>query len=300
MRFLQRGNSSRNNPATLTKKPKSTSPSAWALSPGRPLPLFGNVIPADQSPAVGGKRGKVVKRGGMSGVLKFFRQKKVSPTMEDEFHKFRVLHNRLLQWRFANAKAEANLSSLTALARDRLFHVWLRLLNVRSVIVEKRIEIQKIKQDMKLIGIVNNHITLLNVWEKLERKNCEALSRITRKASALSVKLPLVDNAKGEVECIYKAMKEAMEVMGNIVATLTNFFSQVEKNLYLVTELTTTLQHQEECLMEMETIVTFVALLFAREKSVRAQVIQETDIFYNESSSLVSPPFMGYKCSKNE
>lgn len=54
--------------------------------------------------------------GAVSGVLKYFRQKKVSPVQEEEYHRFRVLHNRLLQWRFANARAEAAMASTRIVA----------------------------------------------------------------------------------------------------------------------------------------------------------------------------------------
>lgn len=50
--------------------------------------------------------------GGVTGFFNYFRQKKVSPAQEEEYHRFRVLHNRLLQYRFANARAEAAMASL--------------------------------------------------------------------------------------------------------------------------------------------------------------------------------------------
>ncbi|WCJ36461.1 hypothetical protein M5689_017659 [Euphorbia peplus] len=275
VRFSRRGTSPGNSPVVTTSKMSkstATSPSAWALSPGRSL--FNNMLPPEKVPVpvVGGERGNKVK--GVSGVLKFFKQKKVSPAGEEEYHKFRVLHNRVMQWRFVNAKAEATMSSMTTLAEDRLFHVWLRILNVRSVILENRIEIQRTKHDMKLFRIIHLQMSLLNNWDRIKSKNCEAVSRISRKVLALSNTMPLVEDAKGDVESIYKAMSTATELMGDIVATITNFLSQVEKTLYLLTELTTTLQHQEENLAKMEEIVTFVALLLAWEKSVRVQLIQ--------------------------
>lgn len=59
--------------------------------------------------------------GGLSGVLKYFRQKKVSPTQEEDYHRFRVLHNKLVQWRFANARAEAAMDATRATAQVRIW-----------------------------------------------------------------------------------------------------------------------------------------------------------------------------------
>ncbi|EEF51575.1 QWRF motif-containing protein 7 [Ricinus communis] len=279
VRFLQRGSAS-NSPAPNYKMPKSASrsPSAWALSPGRSL--F-NVLPQAELPVIssssGEERGKKVKSGSggaISGVLRYFRQKKASSVQEEECRRFRVLHNRILQWRFANAKADAAMASTKIIAENKLFHVWLRILNVRTIILEKRIQILKLKQEVKLFEIVNPQMHFLNDWAKIERKNYEAVGRMTRKLSALSVKLPLVEEATGDVESILKAMSTAAEVMDSIEATITKFFPQVEKILYLLTELTSTLEHQKDSLGEMEKIVFLVSELLAWERSIRVQLIQ--------------------------
>lgn len=119
-RLLQRG-SPRNNyisdhAAAKSTKVKSvtTSPSAWALSPGRSSPCM---VRPESSPENGARRVKSRGiSGGVTGFLNYFRQKKVPPAQEEEYHRFRVLHNRLLQYRFANDRAEAAAASLKTAA----------------------------------------------------------------------------------------------------------------------------------------------------------------------------------------
>lgn len=94
-------------------KAASGSPSAWALSPARSLP-FASPVAQDSSPGLG--RVKSKSSGGVNGVLKYFRQKKVSPVQEEDFHRFRILHNGLLQWRFANARAEVAIAATQRVA----------------------------------------------------------------------------------------------------------------------------------------------------------------------------------------
>ncbi|CAK7355889.1 unnamed protein product [Dovyalis caffra] len=279
VRFLQRGSKSPRNSSAAIKRPKSSastwsSQSALALSPGR-SPVF----PAPEpSPRIGGdQRGKVNSNGGggaMNSVLKYLRQKKVNPIQEVEYHRFRVLQNRLSQWRFVNARADAARSYVKTVAEDKLFHVCLRIVNARNIILEKRIQIRKVKHDVKLCQIINPQMKLLNEWAKLEGKNCEAVGRVTRKLSALSVKLPVDDDAKGDVESIYKAISTAVQVMDSIEATINKFLSQVEKILYLFTELSSTLEHQNDRWEEMEKIITLVAKLVAWEKSVTVHLLQ--------------------------
>ncbi|KAM1126530.1 hypothetical protein ACFX2B_041200 [Malus domestica] len=104
---LQRGSTSPSpspRPRISVSVPPPPSPSAWALSPGRSLPR--KVAPDPPAAAPSTRAARVKSSGG--GVLKYFRlQKKVPPVQEEDFHRFRLLHNRLLQWRFANARAEA-------------------------------------------------------------------------------------------------------------------------------------------------------------------------------------------------
>lgn len=111
-RLLQRGNTSPSpNPrpsfGSTKGRKSSASPSAWALSPGRSLPC--TVGPELAAVAVASPRTRVKSSGGgVGGVLKYFRlQKKGLTIQEEEFHQFRILQNRLLQWRFVNARAQA-------------------------------------------------------------------------------------------------------------------------------------------------------------------------------------------------
>lgn len=97
---------------------KPTSPSAWALSPGRVAPYPSPVPtlpPASPSPDV--KTGSERGTGGISGVLKYFSKKKaVAASEEADRHCYKLMNNRLLQWRFANARAETAMSTVKTLA----------------------------------------------------------------------------------------------------------------------------------------------------------------------------------------
>jgi hypothetical protein len=67
---------------------------------------------------------------------------------------------------------------------------------MRKTIVEKQIQMERLKLEIKLYRIINPQIFFLNEWAKLERRNQESVSRMTRKLSGLSVRLPLVQGAK--------------------------------------------------------------------------------------------------------
>ncbi|QHO17750.1 QWRF motif-containing protein [Arachis hypogaea] len=91
-----------------SRTPQSSSgakvPSAWAMSPGRSS-LGSRFVPkaVSESPA------KANGGGVASKVLNYWKQKKASVIEEEGYHRFRILHNRLLQWRFINARAHFTL-----------------------------------------------------------------------------------------------------------------------------------------------------------------------------------------------
>lgn len=270
---MQRGSSSpRTNIIGATKGARSVtnSPSAWALSPGRSLGC-----PArPESPRSSGKRAK--GGGGVSGVLKYFKQKKVATVQEEEFHRFRVMHNRLLQWRFVNPRAEAAMVGVKRVAEAKIFSVWIRILKMRKSILEKRIQMQKLKLEIKLHQIINPQIILLNQWaNKLEKRNQESVSRVARKLLGKSVRLPLVQGAKADVVSMYQALSTAMGVMNGIEATITKFISkQIETILFLVTELRSTFEQEDEYMEELDMAIALVATLLAKEESVHVHLIQ--------------------------
>lgn len=77
-----------------------------------------------------------------------------------------------------------------------MFNVWLRISIMRNFTAEKKIEVQKMKHDIKINKIMNSQNCLLREWQRLELKNSEAVGRVARKLSAISLCLPLVDGAE--------------------------------------------------------------------------------------------------------
>lgn len=62
--------------------------------------------------------------------------------------------------------------------------------------MEKKSETQKMKQDIKLYDVLSSEMGMLNEWWRIEARNLEALGRVVRKLSAISVCLPLHQNAE--------------------------------------------------------------------------------------------------------
>lgn len=63
---------------------------------------------------------------------------------------------------------------------------------MRKYVVENLIEVQRLRQEIKLRQVLSLQMPLLNEWSKMDAKNCEALGKLTRKLHALSVRVPLL------------------------------------------------------------------------------------------------------------
>ncbi|CAA3025247.1 Hypothetical predicted protein [Olea europaea subsp. europaea] len=275
VRFLPRSKSKPKVPRRT--RSASTSPSAWALSPGRSSPL---PVPVLKPPSLetlkwdpkggGGGRGG----GGMSAVLKFFRQKKVCTVLEEEYLRFRVMHNRLLQWRFANARAETSMAAVKRLAQKKIVNAWLRISLTRNMIVEKRNQVLKLKHQIKLYEIMKSQMKFLTEWSRIEAKNCEAVGRVARKLSAISVCLPLVDGAQAQVMTFYDAISTATGVMDNMEAMIVDMHRQIETASYVLVELMIMLKQHEQYFEQLEKSIAIVTNLEVKENSLRVNFIQ--------------------------
>ncbi|XP_027333036.1 QWRF motif-containing protein 7 isoform X2 [Abrus precatorius] len=269
-KYMQRGVSHENTAASKRTTSTVKLPSAWALSPGRQS--LGSAMGPKSPAKVNGSNGGV--GGGVAKVLKYFKQRKVSSVKEEEYHRFRILHNKLLQWRFINARAQIAVHNFNHIAEIQLFSAWIRILKLRKMIIQKRNELQRVKHVMKLYQILNGELYLLTEWAQLERKNQEFVGRLTRKLSALSTTLPLTHGVKGDITSVSEAFKMAIEVMENIEPLVRKYQTQVERILYQVTELTTTHKQEEEYLKELLAIVPVVAALLDNERSNVVHLIQ--------------------------
>ncbi|XP_020873519.1 QWRF motif-containing protein 7 isoform X2 [Arabidopsis lyrata subsp. lyrata] len=279
--------SPRNNASSRGVKPGASSPSAWALSSGRVSTMktyLSSSAPANsmcmtppESPV---SKAKIRSGGGgaVAGVLKYFMaQKKVSPVQEEDYHRFRVLQNRLLQWRFVNARTEATMAKLKINVEDQLFWVWLRIYKMRNYVVENLIEVQRLRQEIKLGEVLSLQMPLLNDWSKLEAKNSEALSKLTRKLHALSVRLPFVHGATMDVVSIHEEMVIAIQVMDEIEDVIIKFLPRVEIILYELTELIGLFNQELLYFEEMDKSLFSIPLFAAKERSLKVHILQKSE-----------------------
>ncbi|KAI3990639.1 hypothetical protein MKX01_022939 [Papaver californicum] len=280
------------------KSASKNRPSAWALSPGRSSasssPALAVLLKSPNNISEPANHNKVVtksssrgsnssisdtdgggRRGSTGGVFGYLRsKKKVSCAKEEASHGLRIFHTRLVQWRLVNACAEMLMTKRNSIAVMKLFNVWSRIYQMRKSMVEKRIQVQKLRQEVKLLQIINPELNLLNKWSKIEKKNSEAMTTLAGNLSSLSIRVPLINGAKVDMVSLYKTMRTTVNLMNNIEETVERRFLEVRETSLLLNQLIYTVRQETKTLEELRNTLAIVSSLEVQEESLRVHLIQ--------------------------
>ncbi|KAF5471975.1 hypothetical protein F2P56_008731, partial [Juglans regia] len=167
----------------------------------------------------------------------------------ENVHQLRLLHNRLLLWRYANARAEAVNGSITIQAVRKFMCAWDALTKLQHSVVEKKLQVEKEKVDMKLNDILSPQIKLLEAWEDMERPHISAVSRIVECLHIVVSKVPLTDGSSGDIELAKITLGRALDLTASIMSICTNLAPSTENIVTLLSELAEVIA-QEKFLLE--------------------------------------------------
>ncbi|KAL5986861.1 hypothetical protein ACLOJK_015195 [Asimina triloba] len=269
--------------ASLTAYSSATS--QWALSPGRtasppisaenmgkPVPSFSSLRPPS-SPSKPKGVGNLISMG-----LELFKGKKSSSSssssapltgsgVSENVHQLRMYHNRMLQWRFANAKAEAIHQRRTSQAEV------LVLLLVSSV-VQKRVQLEKEKLELKLNRVLNPQIKPLEAWAEIERQHFSAVSMTKDCIHSVVCRVPLIEGAQADSQSLSMALRHAADLTSSINAAICGFSPMGTKTAPLISELAEVVARERSLFEEFFELLEEVANLELQERSLRCQIMQ--------------------------
>ncbi|KAK8465384.1 hypothetical protein PHAVU_009G070600 [Phaseolus vulgaris] len=110
-------------------------------------------------------------------------------------HSLRLLHNRLLQWRFVNARADSDLSVQKSNAESCLYDAWASTTKLQESVRAKRRELQLLKHKLKLVFILKKQMVYLEDWAVLDEIYISSLAGAIKALKASTLRLPVVDGA---------------------------------------------------------------------------------------------------------
>ncbi|XP_038705246.1 QWRF motif-containing protein 3 [Tripterygium wilfordii] len=262
--------------------------SQWALSPGRtgspPMSVenkarpmsFSSLKPPSSPSKVKGVE-KLLNLG-----LDLFKSKKSSSAGSspvgagnvETVHQLRLLHNRLLQWRYANARADAVNVNLNDQVEKNLLNACDSLTKLRHSVLQKNLRLQKEKMEMKLEFILHSQIKPLEAWGAMERQHLSAVSATKECLHSVICRLPLVDGAKADPHLASLALGRASDLTAFIKSTLTPFSPSAEKTVSLLSELAEVAAQEKLLIQELLELFKTMSKLEIQERSLQSFIIQ--------------------------
>ncbi|KAL2465672.1 QWRF motif-containing protein 8 [Abeliophyllum distichum] len=199
--------------------------------------------------------------------------KKAANHIED-VHQLRLLYNRHLQWRYANARAEVVLHSQKVKAEKTFYRVWRTISYLCDLVIEKKVVLQQLRLKLKLCSVLNNQLICLDEWASIERDHINSLSFAIQDLRVSTLHIPFTGGAKGDIETVKASIYSAVDVMQAIRFSLCSVLSQVQGINHLVFELADVAAQERALLVECESLLTSTAAMQVDEYSLRTHLLQ--------------------------
>ncbi|KAJ8537873.1 hypothetical protein K7X08_014413 [Anisodus acutangulus] len=283
------------NTKYLVDSPK-TSPQGVPPSRGLVSPLRGGLRPASPSKALApshirGMSSPTRTRNGavgsisnnsciMPSILSFAadaRRGRVGENRIVDAHELRLLYNRHLQWRYVNARAEAALRAQTTTAERNLYNAWLTTLKLRHSVKSKRIQLQLLQQNAKLHSILKGQRPCLENWNMIDGEHCNSLSGAICALEASTLRLPVVEGARAEVQNVKDAVSSAVDVMHAMGSSTCSLLPKVEQVDFMVYELADVVDNERALLDQCKNLLSSIMALQVKECSLRTHLLQLKD-----------------------
>ncbi|CAN6301855.1 unnamed protein product [Urochloa humidicola] len=192
----------------------------------------------------------------------------------EEAHRLRLLDNRHLQWRCINARTDASLLVQSFTAEKTLHSAWKEISRLRDNVSSKRCRLQLQKQKLKLFAILRGQMSYLEDWSHIEKHHSSALSAAIKALKASTLRLPVVDGAKGDVQGVKEAVNSAVDVMHTMTSSIYSLLSKVEGTSSVVSELAKLATQEQMLLDQSKDLLSTVAAIHVKKCSLQAHMLQ--------------------------
>ncbi|XP_022856159.1 QWRF motif-containing protein 3-like [Olea europaea var. sylvestris] len=280
--------SSDSSPKRLTpKNSMKKNISKWELSlghPSSPVTLSdnkGKIMGSSNLKPLGPSRAKGVESL-LSMGIELLKGKKSSPNPSSprrpgslaSVHQLRLLYNRFMQWRYSNARAEAVNGNIIRKAESNLLHAWDGLVKLQHSVLQKKLELQHGKLEMKLNHILQSQIRVLETWGNMERDHISAISTTKDYLRYVVCMIPLVEGAKVEPLSASVAIRHASDVSAFINLMLTKSASTVETTGGVLVELARVATQEKLLLQECLELLKTISALQIKESTLKCSLMQ--------------------------
>ncbi|CAI0413270.1 unnamed protein product [Linum tenue] len=193
---------------------------------------------------------------------------------QEGFHAMRMIHNRYLQWRYANAKAEASSQAQSREAEMKLYSLGCKISGLYKSVTKKRIELARLQRMAALSTVLETQMPYLDEWTTIEADCKVSLSETAQALVNASIQLPVVGNVKVDARELAEVLKSSGKLMESIASHIERFLPEAAETETLVSELARVsggeIAHVQEC----GDLLSLMHKSQMEECSVRGQIIQ--------------------------
>ncbi|KAL1175349.1 hypothetical protein V6Z11_A04G082900 [Gossypium hirsutum] len=253
-------NQSHSSTSVISSTPRGVSPTPRVVSPTRMRTSTSSSQSHSSTPDI-------------SFITDFQKVRKSASFIEDA-HQLHLLYNRYLQWRYANAHSEAVLYIQKVNAKETAYNVWNATLGLWDALIKKRINLQRLKSELKLNSILNDQIGYLKDWVLLERDHIRCLAGAVEDLKATTLHLPVTDGGRADSESLKAAICSVVDVMQAMGSSICSLVPKVEGVNNWVSELAAISAQEQNMLDQCEALLASTADLQLEEYSLRSHLIQ--------------------------
>ncbi|KAF2586071.1 hypothetical protein F2Q70_00036946 [Brassica cretica] len=155
------------------------------------------------------------------------RRGKIGEDRVRDAHLLRLLYNRHLQWRFANARADSTFMVQRLTAEKNLWNAWVSISELRHSVTLKRIRLLLLKHKLKLASILKEQMGDLEEWSLLDRDHSNSLLGATEALKASTLRLPIIGKAVVDILDLKHAVSSAVDVMHAMASSIFSLTSKI-------------------------------------------------------------------------
>ncbi|KAJ9159649.1 hypothetical protein P3X46_025138 [Hevea brasiliensis] len=193
---------------------------------------------------------------------------------QESVHSLRLLHNHYLQWRYANAKAEASIKSQRRETERTIYSLGVKISELYDSVERKRIELGLLQRAKTLYAILEAQMPYLEEWSTLEPDYSISLSEAMQALLNTSLRLPISGNVKADVREVGEALNSAMKLMELIAFQIQSFMPKAEEMDILISELASLSGGERALIEECGDLLYITRKSQVEECSLRGQLIQ--------------------------
>lgn len=193
--------------------------------------------------------------------------------MED-IHQLRLLYNRELQWRFVNCQAGAALATQKIAAENVCKNVWNATSELQDSVTMENINIESLKQEMKLEMLLKEQAPSLEDWIALEGEYSNSLFGTIEALKASMLRIPVTSGARVDLRAVKNAVSSAIDIMQAMGSSVCSLLSRIEGTRRLLCQLYAVAAKEKAMLDECRVLLAATAGMKVEECSLRAHLLQ--------------------------